>query len=80
MKTVAQEVGRPLLHLVIRWSLAQPGIVCALVGANRPAQAVENAAALQGEVPAWALARLTEISQALQQDIPAEVNPYGYEP
>jgi len=80
MKAVAQAIGRPLLHLAIRWSLAQPGIVCALVGANHPAQAVENAAALQGEIPAWALDRLTEISSGLQKDIPAEANPYRYTP
>jgi myo-inositol catabolism protein IolS len=80
MKAVAQEVGRPLQHLAIRWSLAQPGIVCALAGANSPAQAAQNAVALQGEIPAWALDRLTEISNGLKKDIPAEANPYGYEP
>jgi myo-inositol catabolism protein IolS len=80
MKTVAQEIQRPLLHLVIRWSLAQPGIVCTLAGANSPAQVAQNAAALQGEVPAWALERLTAISDALKKDIPAEANPYKFEP
>jgi myo-inositol catabolism protein IolS len=80
MKTVAQEVGRPLLHLAIRWSLAQPGIVCGLVGANNPAQAAENAAALEGEIPAWALDRLTEISAAVMKDIPDVANPYQHTP
>lgn len=80
MKAVAQEVRRPLLHLAIRWSLAQPGIVCALVGANRAAQAAENAATLEGEVPNWVLDRLTEISAGLMQEIPGEANPYRYEP
>jgi cell division protease FtsH len=46
MKTVAQAIVRPLQHLAIRWSLAQPGIVCALAGANNPAQVAQNAAAL----------------------------------
>jgi aryl-alcohol dehydrogenase-like predicted oxidoreductase len=80
MKLVAQEVGRPLLHLVLRWSLAQPGIVCALAGANSPNQAAQNAAALDGEIPAWAFERLTAISDGLNKDIPAEANPYRYEP
>jgi aryl-alcohol dehydrogenase-like predicted oxidoreductase len=80
MKAVAQAVRRPLLHLAIRWSLAQPGIVCALVGANTPAQAAENAAALQADIPDWALDRLTEISEAVKKDIPAEANPYCYTP
>lgn len=80
MKAVAQEIGRPLQHLALRWSLAQPGIVCALAGANSPAQAVQNAAALDGDVPAWALARLTALSDSLQAHIPAAANPYRYEP
>jgi myo-inositol catabolism protein IolS len=80
MKAVALEVRRPLQHLALRWSLAQPGIVCALAGANSPAQAVQNAAALAGDVPAWALDRLTAISDALKKDIPPEANPYRFEP
>ena len=80
MKAVAQEAGRPLQQLAIRWSLAQPGLVCALAGANSPAQVEQNAAALAGEIPAWALDRLTAISDALQAHIPAEANPYRYEP
>ena len=80
MKAVALEVGRSLLHLAIRWSLAQPGIVCALVGANRPSQVSENAAALDGDIPTWAFDRLTEISARAKQDIPDEANPYRYNP
>jgi len=80
MKAVAQAVGRPLQHLALQWSLAQPGIVCVLAGANSPAQAAQNAAALQEEIPAWALDRLTEISDALKKHLPAEANPYRYEP
>ena len=80
MKAVAQEVERPLQHLALRWSLAQPGIVCALAGANSPAQVMQNASALEGELPAWVLDRLTAISDALKKDIPAEANPYRFEP
>ncbi len=80
MKVVAQEIGRPLQHLALRWSMAQPGIVCALAGANHPSQAAQNAAAQDGEVPAWALERLSEISDALSWNIPAVANPYGYVP
>jgi myo-inositol catabolism protein IolS len=80
MKTVAQEIGRPLQHLALHWSLAQPGIVCALAGANNPAQVAQNAAALEGEIPGWALDRLTEISDTLLWKIPAVANPYGYMP
>ena len=32
-------------QLVIAWTLAQPGVTCALCGARKPHDAVENAAA-----------------------------------
>ena len=51
LKALALEVDRPLQHLAIRWTLAQPGIACALVGARSPEQVRENAAAVQGKSP-----------------------------
>ena len=37
--------GCTLGQLVIAWTVAQPGVTCALVGARRPEQAHENARA-----------------------------------
>ncbi len=80
MKILADAVHRPLQQLAIRWSIAQPGIVCALVGANSPQQAAENAAALQGDLPAGVLEEMSAISQRTMSHIPAERNPYRYTP
>ncbi len=80
MKVVAQEIGRPLAQLALRWSLSRPGVACTLVGANSPTQVTQNAGALEGDVPTWALDRLTEISDRLQAHIPSQANPYGYNP
>jgi aryl-alcohol dehydrogenase-like predicted oxidoreductase len=70
LKGLAAEIGRPLQHLAIRWTLAQPGIVCALVGARNPAQVNENAAAMQGEIPAGVFERMTAISDELMRQLP----------
>ena len=45
IRPLAQAKGVTLAQLVIRWTLSQPGITCALVGARNPQQVKENAAA-----------------------------------
>lgn len=45
IKPLADEKGATLSQLVIRWTLEQPGITVALVGARNAAQAVQNAQA-----------------------------------
>jgi aryl-alcohol dehydrogenase-like predicted oxidoreductase len=45
IKPLADEKGCTLSQLVIAWTIRQPGITCALVGARNPRQAEENAAA-----------------------------------
>jgi aryl-alcohol dehydrogenase-like predicted oxidoreductase len=45
IRPLADEKGCTLSQLVIAWTIRQPGITCALVGARNPKQAEENAAA-----------------------------------
>jgi aryl-alcohol dehydrogenase-like predicted oxidoreductase len=45
IKTIADEKKATLAQLVIAWTIAQPGITIALVGARNPKQALENAEA-----------------------------------
>lgn len=45
IKSLANEKKATLGQLVIRWTIEQPGITVALVGARNPKQAVENAKA-----------------------------------
>ena len=47
LKPLAEEKKATPGQLVIRWTIAQPGITIALVGARNAAQAAENASAMQ---------------------------------
>lgn len=80
LKTLAQEVGRPLVHLAIQWSLSRPGIASTLVGARSPAQVEQNAQAVECQLPAWVFERMTAISDEAMQHIPNTGNPYRYYP
>ena len=45
IKPVAEAKGASLSQLVIRWTMQQPGITAALVGARDAVQVAENAGA-----------------------------------
>lgn len=47
IKPLADEKSATLIQLVIRWTIEQPGITIALVGARNVSQTVENAQAFQ---------------------------------
>lgn len=47
IKPMAEEKNVAISQLVIRWTIEQPGITIALVGARNAAQAIENAKAAQ---------------------------------
>jgi aryl-alcohol dehydrogenase-like predicted oxidoreductase len=64
IKPVADRHGLTIGQLVIAWTIAQPGLTHALVGARTPQQAVENAKAGAAELSADDLAL---ISSALAQ-------------
>jgi myo-inositol catabolism protein IolS len=80
LKTLARQIDRPLQHLAIRWVLSRPGIASVLVGARNAAQAQENASALQGEIPASVLDRVSEISDKVMRFVPEQENMYGFSP
>jgi aryl-alcohol dehydrogenase-like predicted oxidoreductase len=46
LRTIADEAGRTVSQLVLNWTIHRPGITVALVGAKRPEQIRENAAAV----------------------------------
>lgn len=80
LKVLAQEVGRPLAHLAIRWVLHQEGINSALVGARTAQQVEQNVQALAGEIPPAVFERMTEISDQVIKNIPDTGNMYRYYP
>ena len=47
IKSMADEKGATLAQLVIRWTIEQPGITIALVGARNSGQATQNAKAVE---------------------------------
>jgi aryl-alcohol dehydrogenase-like predicted oxidoreductase len=61
---IAQEHGASIAQVVIAWTLEQPGVTHALVGARKRKQALENAAA--GDLMLSA-EELTKIDQAIEQ-------------
>jgi len=67
MRPIAEKHGLTLAQLVIAWTLSQPGLTHALVGARNPQQAEENAAAGNGMLSREELETLNQIvsTQAL---------------
>ncbi len=80
MKKLADEAGRPLVHLAIRWVAAQPGISSVLVGARRPEQLMNNLAAMEGDISEDVLDRLTKISDGIMEHVPDVGNIFRYYP
>lgn len=57
LEKVAARVGVPMATLAVGWALSRPGVSCAIVGARRPEQIVQTAAAarLLGRRKLWAV-------------------------
>lgn len=66
MERVAEEAGVSLPHLTLAWVMARPGITAAIVGASRPEQVVQNAAACEVSLSADVMARVEELSAAFK--------------
>ncbi|XVU21674.1 aldo/keto reductase [Actinoplanes sp. CA-054009] len=62
LDAVATELGRPMSQVAINWTVTQPGIASAIVGASSAAQLKSNMAALDFELPSDARQILDEAS------------------
>jgi aryl-alcohol dehydrogenase-like predicted oxidoreductase len=80
LKTLAQDINRPLAHLAIRWVLHQAGITSALAGARTAQQVVQNVQAMAGDIPPALFERMTEISNQVIPHIPDVGNMCRYYP
>ena len=58
---VAEELGISMAQLAVAWVLANDNVAAAIIGASRPEQVKENAAASGVEIPAEVMARIDEI-------------------
>jgi voltage-dependent potassium channel beta subunit len=61
LRPIADELGITMAQMAIAWVLREPGVSSAIVGASRPEQVEENAAASGIELPPEVLARIDEI-------------------
>ena len=61
LQTIADEHGITLAQLAIAWVLREPNVASAIVGASRPEQVEDNAAAAGVELDESTLARIDEI-------------------
>ncbi len=77
LKAIAHRAGRPLSHLAIRWTLAQPGIDTVIIGGRNAAQVADVTPALLGEVDAGLLAEMTAISDEIVSHVPRADNLFG---
>jgi aryl-alcohol dehydrogenase-like predicted oxidoreductase len=64
LRSLATAAGRTVAQLVLNWTIQQPGITAALVGAKRPDQIRENAGALGWQLDAE---QMQQIAAALQR-------------
>ncbi|MDM0035133.1 L-glyceraldehyde 3-phosphate reductase [Variovorax sp. J22P271] len=61
LNVIAQRRGQTLAQLALAWTLRDPRVSSALIGASRPEQIVDNVAALRG--PAFTADELAEIDR-----------------
>ena len=85
LKALAQEVGRPLVHLAIPWLARRPGVTSVLVGARNGTQVEENAAAMMRrpgipEIPDEVYERMTAIGDRVMAHMPDTGNIFRYYP
>lgn len=50
MQPIAEEAGLSLSQFALAWILREPNVASAIIGASRPEQVVENAAASRAKV------------------------------
>ncbi|RYE09720.1 MAG: aldo/keto reductase [Hyphomicrobiales bacterium] len=77
LKAIAAEVNRPLAHLALRWTLAQPAIALTIIGGRNAAQVRDTLPALEGDIPAGVFERMSAISDAVMQHMPHADNLFG---
>lgn len=69
LRPMAEAHGITLAQLVIAWTVQQPGVTAALVGARNPRQAEENAGAAHVELQSEERARIDELRREVDLDL-----------
>jgi aryl-alcohol dehydrogenase-like predicted oxidoreductase len=72
LRPVAEEVGLSMAQLALAWVLREENVAAAIIGATRPEQVADNAAASGVELDAATLAQIDEIlADSVRWDPPA---------
>ncbi len=77
VRPIAKRHGADVGQVVLAWTIAQPGVTAAIVGARTPEQARENAAAGDLRLEAQDLASIRTAFEALRLELPAKRAPAG---
>jgi len=80
LKNVAENSGRSLLELAIRWILSRQGISTVLVGARNGLQVQSNVKSLDGEINSTIIDELTSVSNLIMKTIPDTGNIFRWYP
>lgn len=71
LKPIASDLGISMPTLAIAWVLQNPNVACAIVGASRPEQLKDSAAAAGVTIPADVMAKIDEIVKPVVTDDPS---------
>jgi len=80
LKSVAENSGRSLLELAIRWILSRQGISTVLVGARNSLQVKLNVKSIDGEIDSTVFDELTKVSNRIIKHIPDTGNIFRWYP
>jgi aryl-alcohol dehydrogenase-like predicted oxidoreductase len=73
LEEIARDLGITMAQMAVAWVLRQPNVASAIIGASRPEQVDENAAASGVELPPDALLRIDRaVSGVLPLQLPAD--------
>ena len=61
LRPIADELGLSMAQLAVAWVLQNDNVGCAIIGASRPEQVVDNVGASGVEIPAELMARIDEV-------------------
>ena len=74
LRPIADELGITMAQLALAWVLREPNVASAIIGATRPEQVSDNAAASGVVLPPDVLARIDELlGDSVRWDGPASL-------
>jgi len=79
VRELAAERGLPMAHVALAWLLRQEAVTSVIAGARNAAQARQNAAAAEIELPGDLVARLAEVTDPLKQKLGRSLDPWQSE-